>query len=141
MLYLNSGQITTSVRGGDGNGGNIAIGNPQFVTLNHGRIKADAYEGRGGNIHIVTDQFISSSDSSVTASSQLGIDGSLEIEAPDEDISKGLTLLPENFMDISHWLRTPCAARSAENMSRFAAVGRDAVPTPFDDWLAIPPIW
>ena len=111
------------------------------MTLNRGRIKADAYEGRGGNIHIVTDQFISSSDSSVTASSQLGIDGSVEIEAPDEDISKGLTLLPENFMDVSHWLRTPCAARSAENMSRFAAVGRDAVPTPFDDWLAIPPIW
>ncbi len=141
MLYLDSGQITTSVRGGDGNGGNISIGNPQFVTLNHGRIKADAYEGRGGNIHIVTDQFISSSDSSVTASSQLGIDGSIEIEAPDEDVSEGLTLLPENFMDVSHWLGTPCAARSAENMSRFTAVGRDAVPAPFDDWLAIPPIW
>ncbi len=141
LLYLNSGEITTSVRGGDGNGGNITIGNPQFVTLNHGNIKADAYEGRGGNIHIVTDQFISSSDSSVTASSQLGIDGSIEIESPDEDISEGLTLLPDNFMDVSRWLRTPCSARSAENMSRFTAVGRDAVPAPFDDWLAIPPIW
>ncbi|MBE9563344.1 MAG: hypothetical protein IMF12_10845, partial [Proteobacteria bacterium] len=37
LLYLNSGQITTSVKGGSSNGGNITIENPTFIVLNQGQ--------------------------------------------------------------------------------------------------------
>lgn len=138
LLYLSDSEITTSVRSGLGNGGNIDIGNPEFVTLNNSQIKANAYEGRGGNIHIVTDQFIQSAASLVSASSELGIDGSIEIESPDEDISSGLTVMPGNFLDAARWMRTPCGARTGENISRFILMGRDAAPTVLNDWLPSP---
>ena len=145
LLDISYSEITTSVQSGLGNGGDISITSPlaesgqtagvESVTLNHGKIVANAYEGRGGNIHIVTDQFIQSSDSIVEASSALGIDGTIRIEAPDEDVSTGLTLLPGNFLDATRWLKTPCSARigQQQQVSRFALVGRDAMPTPPDD--------
>jgi large exoprotein involved in heme utilization and adhesion len=144
LLDISDSEITTSVQSGLGNGGDITITSPhvtetgqtagaESVTLNHGKIVANAYEGRGGNIHIVTDQFIQSSDSIVDASSALGIDGTIRIEAPDEDVSMGLTLLPENFLDATRWMKTPCATRIGQRVSRFFLVGRDATPTSPDD--------
>ncbi|OQX05218.1 MAG: hypothetical protein BWK80_52515, partial [Desulfobacteraceae bacterium IS3] len=137
LLYLNNSTVSTSVKGGDGNGGNITV-DPNFVVMNHSEIRADAYGGDGGDVNISAGHFISSADSKVSASSELGIDGNILIEAPDADISSGLTVLPGNPLDAGKWAKTPCAERSGENISRFAETGRDAVPTPFDDWLASP---
>ncbi len=142
LLYLSDSEITSSVKGGLGNGGNIDIGEPEFVTMNKSKIKANAYQGKGGNIHIISGQFVQSSDSTVSASSKLGIDGSVEIEAPDEDVSGGLTILPSTFLDATRWMKTPCAARSGENTSRFVIMGRDATPTAPDDLIPSPPsLW
>lgn len=141
LLYLSDSEITTSVKSGQGDGGDIEIGNPQFVILNHGKIKANAYEGQGGSIHIVSDQFIQSSASIVSASSQLGIDGSVEIDAPDEDVSGGLTILPANFLDAARWMKTPCTARTGEKVSRFVLTGPDALSSVFDDLQPSPPMW
>jgi len=138
MLHLNDSRITTSVQGGSGSGGDIAINPPEFVTLNHSRIEANAHEGTGGNIRIVAEQFVRSSDSVVEASSEKGIDGSVNIESPDTDISAGLTAMPGNFIDAARWAVTPCSQRSGEDVGRFEIRGRDAVVMSFDGWRPSP---
>jgi len=140
MLHLNDSQITTSVHGGAGSGGDITIRDPKFMTLNRSEIKANAYEGTGGNISIVAEQFIQSSDSAVEASSEKGIDGTINIESPETDVSSGLTVMPGTYLDAARWMKTPCAARSGEDVSRFTITGRDAVPTQLDDLRPSPVI-
>ncbi len=136
--YLADSRIITSVEKGTGKGGDINIAS-DFAILNHGDIEANAEEGDGGAIFIYTDNYIKSADSRVTATSRRGNDGTVKIEAPDLDASSGLTVLSSNFLDAASWMKTPCSARTGENVSRFVIKGRDAVMFPFGDWL--PPIW
>ncbi|OQX21510.1 MAG: hypothetical protein BWK80_33110 [Desulfobacteraceae bacterium IS3] len=138
-LYLSDSRITTSVKGGLGNGGDIEIGSPTFVVLNKGEIKANAYQGSGGNIRIVTEHFIQSFKSIVSASSQFGLDGSIEIEAPDENISETLITLPASYLDVSRWMQNPCAERGTRKTSTFVMTGRDGVSILADDWQPSPP--
>lgn len=144
MLHLNNrGSINTSVKGGEGDGGNIAIGEtatPESVILKHSEIIADAHGGDGGDIHIVAEGFLQSSRSTVSASSDLGIDGNIYIESPDSDISSSLVLLSDDYLDAARWMKTPCKERSGEKISRLIQKKRDAMPTPFEDWLASPPV-
>ena len=75
----------------------------------------------------------------MTATSRRGNERTLKIEAPDMDISSGLTVLPDNFIDASIWMETPCEERIGENISRFSLKGRDAAPTPVNDLGYSPP--
>lgn len=136
-IYLSGSRIESSVKSGTGNGGDIDA-NAEFVTMNNAKIAANAWEGRGGNIHVNAGNFVSSADSSVTASSRLGIDGEVFIESPETDVSGDLVVLPENFLEAWHWMKTPCAARSGESAGSFVVKGRDATPTAFDDWRKSP---
>ncbi len=133
MLYLNESKVASSVRGGEGKGGDIDIRKPEFVVLNRSEIRADAYGGPGGNIHITADHFLKSFESIVSASSALGIDGTIEIESPEEDVTSHLTILPGNFFDATRWVSTPCEARSGETESRFEVRTHIAHPVPFGD--------
>jgi len=132
-IYMTDSQITTSVQGGTGNGGDIEI-DPIFVILDKSRIIANAFQGNGGNIHIVANWFIQSNDSLVDASSLLGIDGIINIEAPDVDVSQDLVTLPTNFFDAAKWLRTPCAQQTDEDQSRFVVLDQLPVSLDIDNW-------
>ncbi|MDM8525331.1 filamentous hemagglutinin N-terminal domain-containing protein [Desulfococcaceae bacterium HSG8] len=138
-LRLSDSGITTSVRSGTGNGGDIEIA-PEFVILDNSKLTANAYEGDGGNIRIAADQFIRSAGSVADASSHLGIDGSVIIESPETDISSGLGVLPGNFIEAGEWVLTPCAERFPEKRSHFLITGTYAAPTSSDDLWASPPI-
>jgi filamentous hemagglutinin family protein len=138
-LSLSDSRITSSVKGGTGNGGDIRIAEPEFVILKRSDITANAYEGTGGNIRITSDQFIQSSGSLVNASSELGIDGSVDIESPDADVSSGLTVMPENFLDPGRWTKSLCDERSGK-VSRFIVIGTDTAPLSFEDWCPSPPL-
>lgn len=140
FIRLSNGNIVSSVRGGTDDAGDISIENPAFFTMNHSNIRASADEGNGGNIDIAAGHFIQSYDSMVNASSEKGIDGIVKIKSPDEDISSSLALLPENFPDADHWMKTPCSYRSGQDVGRFVISGRDGVPTPGDDFLTSPPL-
>ncbi len=139
-IYLLDGEITSSVWQGWGNGGDITTAS-EHVVLNRSPVTANAIEGDGGAIFIVTENFLKSQDSKVTATSKRGNDGTVRIEAPDTDVSGALVVMPENLLDATRWMRTSCAARDAENVSRFVIRGRDAVPTAFDDWQPSPLTW
>ena len=119
LLHLqNGGQITTSVRGGVGDGGNITVEKPTFIVLDQGQIKAQADEGHGGNINIKSDHLIRTPNSLISASSKLGLDGKIKIDSPETNMDAFLVILPYDSVETSE-PKTPCGSRSAENRSSF----------------------
>ena len=140
LLLLNS-EMSTSVNKGGQNGGDISIGNEKtgtgsdIVLLNQGKIQANADQGDGGAIFITTGNYLKSNNSIVEASSKRGNNGIIKIYAPDKDICASLTVLPNNYMDASCWVKTPCMQRLSANISRFVIKERDGTPFSFDDWL------
>ena len=134
QLYLHDAGITSSVLGGLGNGGNLEI-SANEILMNDAKIIANAYEGNGGNIDIVSDYLIKSSDSVIEASSRLGVDGEISISAFSENFDQALLQLPNTFLNASKWLKTPCAYRGTDDISRFIICGIDAHPTDYEDWL------
>lgn len=125
-----AGSITTSVAGGDGDGGNIRI-DPVFVILDGGsEIIANAREGAGGNIdiRITGGGLLKSPDSVIEASSEFGVDGSVRIDSPETDVIKGIVALPAEFLDVSSLLSDRCGARDSDEVSSFVVTGRGNVP-------------
>jgi large exoprotein involved in heme utilization and adhesion len=127
FMQLVDSEITTSVHGAIGNGGNILI-DPQFLILERSRIVAQAVEGHGGNITIVADQYLPSADSVVSASSQLGVSGAIEIVGPRVDLNGSLVVLPSELRDAVEVLRNSCAARSGLPRSSLTGAGRGGLP-------------
>jgi large exoprotein involved in heme utilization and adhesion len=127
FLYLVSSQITTSVKGETGNGGNIAI-DPQIAVLNHSSIIAQAIEGHGGNITINAGQFIPSADSIVSASSQLGISGTVMISGPRVDVNGALVVLSSELRSAAEVLRHSCASQATQPQSSLVEGGRGGLP-------------
>ena len=141
-VYLLDSGISTSVKMGEGDGGDIRIGDadgsapPAYVVLNRSALTANADEGDGGAIFIATENYFQSADSVVEATSRRGNDGSVEITAPYLDLVGGLTILPSNFLDASRWVKNPCDVQPAGRMSRFVhREDRDGMPQAYDDWL------
>ena len=140
-VYLLDSRISTSVQMGEGDGGDIRIGDadssigPTYVVLNRGALKANADEGDGGAIFITTENYFQSADSVVEATSRRGNDGTIKITAAHLDLIGGLTVLPSNFLDASRWVKTPCDVQPAARMSRFVhREDRDGMPQAYDDW-------
>ncbi len=136
-IYLYNGDITGTVLIGAGDGGDVKA-DSKFVILNHGNITANAEDGDGGAIFILTDNYIKSADSRITATSKRGNDGTVKIEAPDLDITSGMTLLPADTVDAAKWMKLPCSARSGEDISRFLISGHDSAANSLNDWLPGP---
>ena len=134
LIHLVDSRITTSVESGVGSGGNIFI-DPQFMVLQNSQIVANAFGGPGGNIHIIAGQFISDPSTVISASSTLGIDGTVNIEAPDSDLSADLAALPASFLDASRMMQAGCGAARA-GLSSLVEVGRGGLPPAPDDYLA-----
>jgi large exoprotein involved in heme utilization and adhesion len=138
LLELRNGAITTSVAGGAGSGGNIAVsasavsGPPvlptTFIVLGDSRVVANARRGAGGNITLVAQQFLASPTTVISASSELGIDGQVSIDAPEVDLTGGLTGLSASFVDPAGLLRDACSARYRGGRSSLVATARGATP-------------
>jgi filamentous hemagglutinin family protein len=127
LLYLQNGEITTSVQGGSGSGGNILIENPVLLVLNQARIIADAHGGEGGNITIRSEQYLrSAQENVVSASSKLSTPGTIVIIASEKNIGQVLEVLPSTFFDHSNQLKNRCAVEPRNpNQSKFRQVGRE----------------
>ncbi len=136
-LYLTDSRITTSIRKGGEDAGNIHTSQDVLI-LNRSEIVANAYRGRGGNIHIFANPLVRSSRSRVDASSALGVDGTVYTVGANEDNLSGLTILPSAFFDAARWMKTPCSTRSGGDISRFVMTGMDGLPASHDDLLESP---
>ena len=97
MARLQDSQITATVGGGAGDGGNVTI-DPDFIILQGSQITANAFAGTGGRISLTaTKAFLADPASLVSASSALGINGQVAIQAPVTSISGAVAPLPQSF--------------------------------------------
>jgi large exoprotein involved in heme utilization and adhesion len=119
---LHDGNVTTSVAGGAGGGGDIQIISPLMV-LDDSRIEANAFGGPGGNITIQASQLIRTPRSVIEASSKESVSGTITITAPNTDVAGSLVVPPETFLDASSQLHEACAARGGRPSSSLIVSG------------------
>ena len=136
IVQLTDSQITTSVLGGVGDGGNIAI-DSQLIVLDNSQILARAVQGHGGNINITGDVFLVNSGGRapvslagiVDASSELSTPGTINIEATFTNVTGSFFQLPSTPLQATELLRASCAARFAGGKaSSLVLGGRDGLP-------------
>jgi large exoprotein involved in heme utilization and adhesion len=121
-------EVTTTVRGGGGDAGNLTLTVP-FVVAGHSSIIANAFGGRGGNIQITADAFLADPTSLVSASSALGIQGTVNIQALVTSLSGTLAPLPQAFVSAAALLPARCAARAqGGRYSSLVLGGRGGLP-------------
>ncbi len=128
-LTVENGQISATVSGGVGNGGNLAISNPQLFQLQESQVIANASGGNGGIILIVTEIPIQLINSKITASSETGVDGEVAVEAP----YVAIDTLPVEFLDASLLIEKRCGSRTGAELSSFTVVGKGGLPNAPDD--------
>jgi filamentous hemagglutinin family protein len=134
LLLRNGSAIAVEAKGGNGNGGNLAIDSGFVVAIpqENSDITANAVGGNGGNIRIRSDGIYGlrfrprvTPLSDITASSEFGLDGSIEVKTLKVDPSNALTTLPENVSDHSDRIVTDCAANDKNS---FVITGRGGLP-------------
>ncbi|MBF0158560.1 MAG: filamentous hemagglutinin N-terminal domain-containing protein [Magnetococcales bacterium] len=128
ILRLTDASLSTSVRGGDGNGGNIVIERPTYIILKRGHIEANAYEGAGGRVDINSQTLLRDIGSSITASSVFGVQGTVTIRTPDTHVTDSLSAAPTQFFDAAALMSKPCSARRGDSTSSFVLRGKGGLP-------------
>jgi filamentous hemagglutinin family protein len=132
LVDLLDSEISTSVSGAIGDGGNIRI-DPDLVVLNRSSILARASGGNGGDITLVADELLRSADSAIDASSELGVDGHVVIESPVEDLVEEVAPVQADLLGARDLLRRSCAAQSGPSGTlvvagpRVVRIGPDGV--------------
>ena len=127
---MNNSLLSTTVSGGLGNGGNLAIGNPHFFCLTGSQVIANASGGNGGLILIITGAHFDLLGSAISASSDTGLDGEVKV---DNIFNVDINTLPINFLDASTLIKQHCTARADTPSSRFFIKGRGGLPNAPDD--------
>ncbi len=135
-VELQNSELSATVSGGKGNGGNLLISNPKFFRLTNSRIIANASKGRGGLVLIVTHSPLQSQQSSITASSDQGLDGEVKI---DNIYNVDLGTLPIVFLDAGGLIKKRCMARTDADLSSFVIVGKRGLPNAPDDLQSYTP--
>ncbi|MCV6638788.1 filamentous hemagglutinin N-terminal domain-containing protein [Candidatus Albibeggiatoa sp. nov. NOAA] len=138
ILHLRQGQITTDVKGGSGDGGNISINTPQFTILDNGTIVTKAGTGKGGNITINAQQLLASKQSIslnqpninainvLDASSNLAENfGEIRVPTVTEDVERELLALPNTLLNADDLLRGRCGNISQEDLSSLITINQD----------------
>ena len=139
-LFLeNQSEISTSVLGGDGGGGDITINNTDFIIgKNKSKIKADAVFGDGGNIQINTTALFFDGSSEITASSEFGVDGVVEINNI-ESAKKLSTLQLVNNVQPPQAIVTSSCPVTKNNT--FAITGKGGMPNNPGQYLRGEAVW
>lgn len=129
-MSLSNSEVTTSAtkNSGSGRGGNVTI-NSCYLTLNSGRITAQASYGSGGNLLLkLSNMFIKSSDSLLSASSRFGTDGTVVVEAPNTDVSGALAVPVFDILNLNAFLPKRCLTADELNASSFRLIGSVGLP-------------
>jgi filamentous hemagglutinin family protein len=137
LIRVANGEISTSVRGGAGSGGNITI-DPKVVVLQNSQIFAQAVRGKGGDITIRTPVFLADSFSDIDASAPFGLNGTVTIQSPNAPASGKIQPLNNRPLEIAALLNQSCAAVAGGQFSSFTVAGRDSLPLEPGGWLSSP---
>jgi large exoprotein involved in heme utilization and adhesion len=120
MKIFNDSEVSATVFGGEGGGGDVTINSDAFVALETSSVTAKADQGKGGNILINSFAFLRDGELKevLNASSNvIGNDGTIEINSPELDISGAIAALPGYYLDVSELLSDPCGAKRKNDMS------------------------
>ncbi len=128
LLMRHGSAISSSAKGGNGNGGNITVNSGLFTALDGSTTTANAIQGQGGNIQITTQGLFLSPNSAITASSQLGVNGVVNINTPAIEPSKGLFILPTRVVSVEGLVAQGCSVGGKQASSRFTVTGRGGLP-------------
>ncbi|GJL50445.1 MAG: hypothetical protein NPIRA01_16720 [Nitrospirales bacterium] len=129
LIYLIGSEITSLVREGSGNAGNINL-DPEFVVVQGSRIDSSTTGlGDGGDIRILASSAVLVDPfSSLDASSQFGGSGTVNIRAPIQNLGETIAPLPEEILKISGLFAARCAAQKDGKFSSFAQSTSDSFP-------------
>lgn len=116
FIHIDHAIVTTTVAGGDGDGGNVTS-EASAMVLDRAIITAQADYGSGGNIQFTAEAIFDISPSFFNASSNFGIDGEINFNVPKVDIDSAFKLPTPKFLP-SEIMRN-CNSRSAKDLSRF----------------------
>ncbi|MDF0650180.1 MAG: filamentous hemagglutinin N-terminal domain-containing protein [Nitrospira sp.] len=136
-IHLANGEISTSVRGGHGSGGNITI-DPKIVVLQNSQILAQAVRGKGGDITITTQLLMPDSVSRIDASTPFGLNGAVRIQAPYAPAGGKIQPLGNRPLQATSLFHQRCAAVAGGQFSTFTVAGRNNLPTEPGGWLSSP---
>jgi filamentous hemagglutinin family protein len=141
LLTLQNQSLISAQAFNGANGGNIDIDAKNgFIVAypnQNNDIVANAFEGNGGKINITAQSIFNLSDrlsnptnitNDIDASSQFGTSGTVTIETPDVDPSRGLTLPPNVFADVSKQMDQICNPNQLKKDS-FTITGRGSIQT------------
>ncbi len=132
-----NGEISTSVRGGAGSGGNITI-DPKVVILQNSEVLAQAVGGKGGDISITTPVFVADQSSRVDASTPFGLNGRVTIQSPTSNLSGTVGQLVSKLSPPQVLLQNRCVALAGGEQSTFLLSGRNTLPAEPGGWLSSP---
>lgn len=128
MLSMQNSQLVAEA---GMNGGNISV-DPDFIILDHSRISANAVM-TGGNILLSARNFLPS-ETPVTATGSTA--GTVQISAPQLDLSGALAALNAQLTDASIRFQERCAMRLGGEVSTYLVLGRGGV----EDFPGNPPL-
>jgi large exoprotein involved in heme utilization and adhesion len=153
LIDLNNSEITTSVMGITGNGGNISISS-QALAMNTGFIQANtaASNASGGNININVPVLVASGNNLllggntqysfqtgvfgynvIQAAAPDGVSGAINIASPVLDISGSLVTLGTPMLDPGGLGRSPCQSTGGSSLG---ATGWESLPPSARDPLS-----
>ena len=127
-LTLFDSDISASVAGGAGDGGNVALRGGSLILLSRSGVTATAFEGDGGRIQLSTGALIVDAESEVNASSTLGVDGTVEVNSPETDVEAAAQLTATGYVDAAGLLRGRCSAVGGSVASELVVVDGDGLP-------------
>jgi len=159
-IILMDGLVTTSVEGLSGDGGDITIEGfspADVLVLSGGFVQANtaAQGASGGNIFINAKAVIAENDdlqvggqqrqefesgsgkNVIQAAAPGGEQGTIDITAPDLDISSALTNLSAQFVDPLQLPMDPCLAAGGAEASSLVLFGRGGIPEGPDEPSAV----
>ena len=136
LVQLVNSDLTATVRGGEGAGGNILV-DPNAIIVENSRIIANAFGGPGGNIDLISNVFLIDQSSVISASSQFNTSGNVNIRASTSVLAETIAPLPKNFVSPASLYASPCVAQQGGQLSSFVQRPRDmAPPQPEDLWAS-----
>jgi large exoprotein involved in heme utilization and adhesion len=123
VLRMQEGFISTSVLGGNSDGGNVLL-DATLLLLDESAITAQAVNGNGGRIDIGASFMLRSASTFIDASSSLGVDGEVAVTGFDVDLNADIAPLPGDFLNAQRWLAQPCTSRLGTDVNRLTIAGR-----------------
>ena len=128
-LFGSGSTIEANVGGGAGtSGGNITLSSDWVVIDGDSSVIAQAVGGQGGNIEINTQGLFAYPGAVIDASSEFGLSGTVQVNAPDTNLTSALATLSDSYQDEIALARNQCALEGAEERGSFVLGGYAGIP-------------